>query len=302
MLTLSDGVSVAQDVKGRFCVNDLHVAAGGERRHEPANWLSLQQTKDLVSEILNTEISVFNSPAMKITPIESVRGRNGGTYVCRELVYAYAMWISPSFHLRVIRAFDAMASNVAPRAEAAPGLDASLEDTRFVVDAQGRFLLLPIYYAAGSLGRHRPVHWMTQPGTRAFFSRMQKRYDFPVCNVIERGLARGTYVARELVFEYAAWVDPALMPAVKEAMRRKPMGIVEWEKIASRRLAQKIAAARPRKPTPPVLPAPPVRPVEPMSLQNIQLAGQVIEFMFDSLNINNDKAKEVIRDLNKMIN
>ncbi|EAN4679319.1 KilA-N domain-containing protein [Salmonella enterica] len=138
MLTLSDGVSVAQDVKGRFCVNDLHVAAGGERRHEPANWLSLQQTKDLVSEILNTEISVFNSPAMKITPIESVRGRNGGTYVCRELVYAYAMWISPAFHLRVIRAFDAMASNVAPRAEAAPGLDASLEDTRFVVDAQGQ--------------------------------------------------------------------------------------------------------------------------------------------------------------------
>ena len=101
-LTLTT-ITIRQDAEGRYCLNDLHKASGGEQRHQPRYWLENLQTQDLVKELSDSgnPLSLNNSP---ITIIKG--GKNQGTFVVKELVYAYAMWISPRFHLQVIRAYD----------------------------------------------------------------------------------------------------------------------------------------------------------------------------------------------------
>lgn len=94
--------TIHRDADGRFSLNDLHRASGGDPAYLPFEFLRSAQTKALVAELLNTE------NFRNLEPIKTVRGRAGGTYVCKELVYAYAMWISPAFHLQVIRTFDSI--------------------------------------------------------------------------------------------------------------------------------------------------------------------------------------------------
>ena len=83
-------------------LNDLHFAAGGEAKHKPSNFIRLDTTVELIEAIKADSDS---------EPVKVIRGTNGGTYVCEELVLSYAMWISPKFHLIVLRAFLAMHRN-----------------------------------------------------------------------------------------------------------------------------------------------------------------------------------------------
>jgi KilA-N domain len=109
-LIISD-VAIRQDAEGRFCLNDLHKAAvlfgSNKRTKEPAKFLASPQIIDLITELETTQ-------NLGSLPVNKIEGRNGGTYVVKELVYAYAMWINAAFHVKVIRAYDTLMTREVP--------------------------------------------------------------------------------------------------------------------------------------------------------------------------------------------
>lgn len=98
---LDQKINVIDDL---YSLNDLHKSSGGENKHKPSYFMSNQQTKEFIQELDNQNINAY---CIK-------QGSKGGTFVCRELVYAYAMWISAKFSLMVIRAFDNLNTGAIP--------------------------------------------------------------------------------------------------------------------------------------------------------------------------------------------
>lgn len=111
MNALTVGTSAIRQLDGLYSLNDLHRASGGDPKHKPANFMRLDSTRALIAELQFSDVRSAKCADMRTATITINGGPNRGTYVCRELVYAYAMWISPKFHLQVIRAFDASQSN-----------------------------------------------------------------------------------------------------------------------------------------------------------------------------------------------
>lgn len=101
--------SISQDKNGFFSLNDLHKASGNENRHTPALFLRNQQTQDLICAIESE-----NQIAYHTVKGGDSKTTKQGTFVCREIVIAYACWISAHFHLSVLRAFDNLNTGAIP--------------------------------------------------------------------------------------------------------------------------------------------------------------------------------------------
>ncbi|WP_256857930.1 KilA-N domain-containing protein [Pasteurella multocida] len=91
-----------------YSLNDLHKASGNDPKHRPSLFARNEQTRELVEQI-----NIENNRSTKVIfALKSIRGGSDiskqGTWACEELVLSYAMWISPKFHLIVLRAFLAM--------------------------------------------------------------------------------------------------------------------------------------------------------------------------------------------------
>lgn len=98
-------LTIEQSSNGLYSINDIHRASGGLAKHQPAAWMRLQSTTNLIRLM---ESQVINQQS-KNSIVETVEGRNyggnSGTFVCRKLVVAYALWISTEFFSHVLDVF-----------------------------------------------------------------------------------------------------------------------------------------------------------------------------------------------------
>ena len=187
-------------------MNDLHKAAGGEAKHKPVLFMRSEQIGDLIAEM---EKGTNPYPLIRTT-----LGRTGGTYVVKELVYAYAMWISPKFNLKVIRVFEEYATKgmvmkpeVAQQAFDDPKvfmakalmLAQGIDTITIRKDNEGRYCLNDLHKAAGGEAKHQPNFWVHLDGTEDLVDELIKQT--PHFCGIKRVVGRndGTY----------AWKEPA---------------------------------------------------------------------------------------------
>lgn len=140
MLTISNNkVGITED--GLYCLNDLHKASGGEKKHAPYRFMRNAETRKLIKEVERTP-NVVKGNTIKAYKV--IKGGNAkskqGTYVCKELVYRYGMWISAEFTLLIIRTFDEVANHQYKLSKRLDGLCKDLNTVTSNLSNAGRFL------------------------------------------------------------------------------------------------------------------------------------------------------------------
>ena len=140
MLTvLNNKIGITED--GLYCLNDFHRASGGQKKHAPYRFMRNAETRKLVKAVERTP-NMVNGNSTKAYKI--IKGGNAkskqGTYVCKELVYRYAMWISAEFTLLVIQTFDEVANHQHKLSKRLDELCKDINAVTLNLSSAGRFL------------------------------------------------------------------------------------------------------------------------------------------------------------------
>lgn len=100
---------------GLYSLKDLFKASGGLKANQPSNWFRTNEFKkekeflESVITVPHKRVTEQNQQVMNV--IQGGSPELQGTYVCKDLVYSYAMWVSADFKFAVIRAFDHLAND-----------------------------------------------------------------------------------------------------------------------------------------------------------------------------------------------
>lgn len=85
-------------------VNATEMALPFEKRVR--NWTRLDSTKSLIEALINDRKSEFNCLTSELVEnqiLTTKEGHHGGTFMCEDLALAFAMWLSPEFHVWILK-------------------------------------------------------------------------------------------------------------------------------------------------------------------------------------------------------
>jgi len=151
---LSVGSVTIRAHDGLYSLNDLHRASGGEDKHQPAKFIRLDTTQALIAELCSPDVANMQGVQIctsKCLDIVRGRGRPQGTYACKQLVIAYAAWISAAFQLKVINVF---LNAVAPAVTVTPAPDDSRTEKAYALAQQTASMVSDKVFKAAASGRY----------------------------------------------------------------------------------------------------------------------------------------------------
>lgn len=126
-----NSTKIRVDSNGRFSLTDLWKAGGSNPSFRPVNFEKTEKAREL-KELLKVRY-------LTVDPIVKTQGKyNGGTWAVKELVYAYGMYVSSEFMLKVIDVFNAAANGDGVKAVA---IAQNNEELKAMIDERD-FLML----------------------------------------------------------------------------------------------------------------------------------------------------------------
>ena len=92
--------------KGDLMVNATEMAKPFGKGKRPSDYLRLASTKALIEALKSDRKSEFNystSAVVEYQILSTKEGQHGGTFMSEELALAFAMWLSPQFHVWILK-------------------------------------------------------------------------------------------------------------------------------------------------------------------------------------------------------
>ncbi|MBY7860725.1 KilA-N domain-containing protein [Vibrio fluvialis] len=128
VMTLGN-IRIRRDSLGRYSLDDIITVAIEAGRLDETYNIETFLNDNSTSELL---YALETSEEFDFLPCETKAGRNGGTFVVKELVYHFAMWINPDLYLKVIRSFHELKQQ--NKALFDHAIEAVLDDTDLIED------------------------------------------------------------------------------------------------------------------------------------------------------------------------